>query len=63
LGSKSSKTISMMDAPAPSFCLFEEFDYNENFIEDPRKLRAAGLSCDGKTIYDDPTCLPHLDEV
>ncbi|XP_039804734.1 uncharacterized protein LOC120668974 isoform X3 [Panicum virgatum] len=61
-GIRSSKTISMMDAPAPSFRLLEEFDDNDNFIDDPRKRRAAGLPCDGNTIYDYPTCVPYHDE-
>ncbi|XP_039815710.1 uncharacterized protein LOC120678514 isoform X2 [Panicum virgatum] len=52
----------MMDASPPSFHLLEEFDDNNNFITNPHKCRAAGISCDGQTFYDDPTCLPHPDE-
>ena len=52
-----------MDASPPSFHLLEESDDNNNFITNPHKCRAAGISCDGQTFYDDPTCLPHPDEV
>lgn len=51
---------SRWDDSAPSFRLIEEFDDYGNYIDDPRKRRQVGLPCDGKTIYDDPTCLESI---
>ncbi|CAL4993095.1 unnamed protein product [Urochloa decumbens] len=51
------KPVIMSDINPPSFRLLEDFDDDYNYIEDPRKRRRAGLPCDGKTFYDDPTCL------
>jgi len=54
---------SRWDDSAPSFRLIEEFDDYGNYIDDPRKRRQVGLPCDGKTIYDDPTCLESINVV
>ncbi|WVZ81976.1 hypothetical protein U9M48_029299 [Paspalum notatum var. saurae] len=49
----SNRGVSSRDIPAPSFRLLREYDDDDNFIPDPRKRRAVGLPCDGKTIYND----------
>ena len=54
---------SRWDDSAPSFRLIEEFDDYGNYIDDPRKRRQVVLPCDGKTIYDDPTCLESINVV
>jgi hypothetical protein len=52
-----------MDISPPPFRLLDVFDDAGNIIEDPRKHIRVGLPCDGKTIYDDPSCLASQSEV
>jgi hypothetical protein len=61
--SKTAERSSAMDISPPPFRLLDVFDDVGNIIEDPRKRRRVGLLCDGKTIYDDPSCLASQTEV